>query len=69
MYVEARPVKNFVKMGCEMDDNKNLDMNMELFFNILFDKEAQERFMNDCREAGIVEEDGNDEKTKIRSSY
>ena len=52
-----------------MDDNKNLDIDMELFFNILFDREAQERFMNDCREAGIVEEDENDEKTKTRSSY
>ena len=49
--------------------DKNTDMDMELLFNIMFDKEAQERFLNDCREAGIVEEDGNDEKTKTRSSY
>lgn len=52
-----------------MDDNKNLDMDIELFFNLLFDNETRERFLNDCREAGIVEEDGNDKKTKTRSSY
>lgn len=50
--------------------DKNTDMDMKLFFNILFDNETRERFLNDCREAGIVEEDNvDDEKAKTRSSY
>ena len=33
------------------------DMDLELFMNLLFDKDMQEQFFEECRELGIIEDE------------
>lgn len=36
------------------------NIDLELFMNLLFDKDMQEQFFKECKELGIIEDD-NDE--------
>ena len=33
------------------------NMDLELFMNLLFDKDTQEQFFEECKELGIIEEE------------
>lgn len=36
------------------------EMNLELFLSLLFDKDTQEQFFEECKEIGIIEEENED---------
>ena len=36
------------------------EMNLELLLSLLFDKDTQEQFFEECKELGIIEEENED---------
>lgn len=36
------------------------EMNLELLLSLLFDKDTQEQFFEECKEIGIIEEENED---------
>ncbi len=36
------------------------EMNLELFLSLLFDKDTQEQFFEECKETGIIEDEDED---------